>query len=197
METYFELIPDELTEIVLQYIIPNLFIIDLIDTKLFNKFLYDINLWKKVFKFYNFPIFNVTVKSIFNNDKEVISKYSNNVLIDMIITEYDNILTTILDYEELMEKKFEITVPVEYLIHSTILYDFTTILNNLSEALNFSTIYFSNKQKLKQYHLFIHTGRMKFTFDDKPFTPSNSNEFIKQIIIYLSYYKYKIRLHVI
>src|SRR5436305_15259473 len=116
MDSYFDLIPDELKEIILSYIFTEASILDLRDSKLFDKFLYNINFWRKVFIEYELPVFAVTVKSIFNNEKGVLQRFTDVQLFNILLLEYSNVTSSIVEYNNLINGKikYNFIIPIDY-----------------------------------------------------------------------------------
>ena len=196
-DNYFEIIPRELTELILLSAFKDISILDIKETGLFNNLLYDIQFWKKVYAEYELPIFNVNVKIMFDSNKFLL----DDKMFNIIALDHIKIFGALIDYERLIKSDHAFKIPMEY-IDLSILYNHINIPDHLIESLfdRSTTLYYVNKQSIDDKQLIINTKTMKFLIRSEHFVyehifvPDNPTKFIKDIIIWLSYHRYKINI---
>lgn len=197
METYFEFLPSELTEIILLRAFSESSIIDLRDSKLFDKIIYNVSFWKMIFNEYELPIFNVTAKSILDNEKNITTQ-----LFNILYLEFTSLISAISEYNFFTKGNYVFLIPIDYLQDISIFYKFGEIDNELFELLqdNKTILYFMGNRKLSDIEFIINTKKMTFSFRSVErnytydFIPSDNKKFLKSILIYLSYNRYKIKI---
>ena len=117
MENYFNLIPLELTDLIIIYS-SEYNILDLWETNLFNKYFLNKFLWKRIFEYNSFPIFNRDIYYYFHNieiSNKKFAKYTNNQLFKIILTEFLIMESTKAAYADIIDKKFTIEIPFDYI----------------------------------------------------------------------------------
>ena len=197
-DNYFELIPKELTELILLSAFEDISILDLKETGLFDNLLYDIQFWKKVYAEYELPVFNVNVKIILESKKvdRLTEKLFNIIALDNI-----KLFTALVDYKRLIENNNILTIDLEH-IDLSILYDHINIPDLVIELLfdRSTMLHYMNTQHVGDIRLIINTkimeSRIKIEYLNYNIAvvPNNPTKFIKDIIMWLSYHRYKINI---
>ena len=195
-DNYFEIIPRELTELILLSAFDDISILDLKETGLFDNLFYDIQFWRKVYAEYELPVFNVNIKIILDSKGEIrlTEKMFNIIALDNI-----KIFAALKDYERLIKSDHAFKISMEY-IDLSILYEHINIPDRLMELLfdRSTMLHYAGYQNIGDIKLIFNTKSMKFRINAESLNynfavvPNNPTKFIKDIIVWLSYHRYKI-----
>ena len=203
---YLDLINIDLLEIVFLYSVKDGGIAILSESKLFDKINILISPFiKRIFKFYNYEIFNKTIYELTLNIKK--TKYNYKQISNMIENEIDIIYSAHISYDNMKNKNFSMFFPIHNIPNMDILYEYIheediakyEIELNYMDGL--SSIFYYDK-KFDKPEIFIHVTHInnKYTYNwYYSFNPAiinelkikNPIEFFKKLFIQFCYYHIK------
>jgi len=201
---YFDLIPQELNNIILLYINPSYYE-KLKDVSIFQPIIMNINFWKKLFIFNNIPIMNENIAQLFERSERIIkkfSKYTPDQLFYLLLSEYKNVIISIYSYERsIRNKNFHMDVSIDAFNDISFFYDNFIDVPLLFERLfiDSKTGYFYHTEYVGNFltstrKIIIKKSGLKIDFifiSNINLIPRDPNDFLKKIFLHLFYNKYK------
>lgn len=198
-DSYFDLLPSELNDLIIIYSTFLYNILDLWESNLFNKRLIDKYLWTKIFEYNSFPIFNRDLYYFFHDDKianKKFSNYSKDKLFYIITTEFISMTSVATSYRNIINKNFEMNISFDHIYNMTIIYD--NIVNEIDSLFidAKSTIPLSSRLSMQKS---LHTLHIKKNIEIKyyikylnnltPIKVKDSKKFLRDLLFHVLYYR--------
>jgi hypothetical protein len=210
MENYFNLIPSEINDLIVIYV-SEFDPLHLWETNLFNEQYSNKYIWKRIFEYNSFPIFNRDLYYYFNNVEianKKFKKYTSNQLFKIILTEFLIMESAKSSYVDIIDKKFTIEIPFDYINDALILYDniiFEEDTQDLTDTeLNYldskwTSPFNSDDNKFQTSYPYLRIDKnnvisyyIKYGSNNINIEVKDKNKFLKELLYHIFYHRLKV-----